>query len=111
MLRFFFFQAEDGIRDVAVTGVQTCALPIARYRGDPVELLTAAGGLAELTADGQPVREIAAADPAARGLIIAPAGAAAAPALDRPVTTNHRHRDTAPHPRQASPDINHQGGR
>src|SRR6478752_9909914 len=28
---FFFFQAEDGIRDVAVTGVQTCALPI--YRG------------------------------------------------------------------------------
>src|SRR2546429_800779 len=27
---FFFFQAEDGIRDVAVTGVQTCALPILR---------------------------------------------------------------------------------
>src|SRR2546429_3903073 len=25
---FFFFQAEDGRRDVAVTGVQTCALPI-----------------------------------------------------------------------------------
>src|SRR2546429_2612201 len=25
---FFFFQAEDGIRDVAVTGVPTCALPI-----------------------------------------------------------------------------------
>src|SRR2546422_3246684 len=31
---FFFFQAEDGIRDVAVTGVQTCALPIS-----PQELL------------------------------------------------------------------------
>src|SRR3989449_4086656 len=29
-LFFFFFQAEDGIRDVAVTGVQTCALPISR---------------------------------------------------------------------------------
>src|SRR2546422_9462405 len=29
-LIFFFFQAEDGIRDVAVTGVQTCALPLAR---------------------------------------------------------------------------------
>src|SRR2546422_8380613 len=29
---FFFFQAEDGIRDVAVTGVQTCALPISRPR-------------------------------------------------------------------------------
>src|SRR2546422_5146651 len=28
LLFFFFFQAEDGIRDVAVTGVQTCALPI-----------------------------------------------------------------------------------
>src|SRR5205809_131107 len=28
MVVFFFFQAEDGIRDVAVTGVQTCALPI-----------------------------------------------------------------------------------
>src|SRR5690606_40138579 len=26
--RFFFFQAEDGIRDFHVTGVQTCALPI-----------------------------------------------------------------------------------
>src|SRR5256884_7178575 len=28
MCGVFFFQAEDGIRDVAVTGVQTCALPI-----------------------------------------------------------------------------------
>src|SRR2546430_6252923 len=28
MLCFFFFQAEDGIRDLTVTGVQTCALPI-----------------------------------------------------------------------------------
>src|SRR5438874_9630789 len=28
MLFFFFFQAEDGIRDLYVTGVQTCALPI-----------------------------------------------------------------------------------
>src|SRR3712207_6874716 len=27
-LFFFFFQAEDGIRDIGVTGVQTCALPI-----------------------------------------------------------------------------------
>src|SRR3989440_788768 len=27
---FFFFQAEDGIRDLIVTGVQTCALPISR---------------------------------------------------------------------------------
>src|SRR5258707_8614138 len=28
LLCFFFFQAEDGIRDIGVTGVQTCALPI-----------------------------------------------------------------------------------
>src|SRR5258708_18578936 len=28
LLHFFFFQAEDGIRDDLVTGVQTCALPI-----------------------------------------------------------------------------------
>src|SRR2546430_10186637 len=28
MAGFFFFQAEDGIRDLTVTGVQTCALPI-----------------------------------------------------------------------------------
>src|SRR2546421_8679701 len=30
--RIFFFQAEDGIRDLIVTGVQTCALPIVTSR-------------------------------------------------------------------------------
>src|SRR2546422_9322954 len=34
---FFFFQAEDGIRDVAVTGVQTCALPIFRFVRDTLQ--------------------------------------------------------------------------
>src|SRR2546429_7240470 len=34
--RVFFFQAEDGIRDVAVTGVQTCALPISRSAARPL---------------------------------------------------------------------------
>src|SRR3712207_8146749 len=38
ILFFFFFQAEDGIRDIGVTGVQTCALPISgpgtRLRSD-----------------------------------------------------------------------------
>src|SRR5207245_3799645 len=29
-INFFFFQAEDGIRDATVTGVQTCALPISQ---------------------------------------------------------------------------------
>src|SRR5215813_10511837 len=32
----FFFQAEDGIRDADVTGVQTCALPILAAAGQPV---------------------------------------------------------------------------
>src|SRR5690606_39475168 len=32
---FFFFQAEDGIRDFHVTGVQTCALPISGFRVRP----------------------------------------------------------------------------
>src|SRR3712207_7484065 len=31
---FFFFQAEDGIRDIGVTGVQTCALPISEYSAE-----------------------------------------------------------------------------
>src|SRR2546425_2104097 len=35
---FFFFQAEDGIRDKLVTGVQTCALPISvRVGGDKMD--------------------------------------------------------------------------
>src|SRR3989449_7249598 len=34
----FFFQAEDGIRDVAVTGVQTCALPILLEKRDRLVL-------------------------------------------------------------------------
>src|SRR5260370_2474047 len=43
---FFFFQAEDGIRDSSVTGVQTCALPICRFGGMGQEkpaVVTAAG--------------------------------------------------------------------
>src|SRR3712207_6901969 len=35
---FFFFQAEDGIRDIGVTGVQTCALPIYRVADAVAEL-------------------------------------------------------------------------
>src|SRR5256885_13131971 len=44
-LFFFFFQAEDGIRDYKVTGVQTCALPISQ-RGDPAHRLGAAADVA-----------------------------------------------------------------
>src|SRR6266404_3125852 len=45
MFFFFFFQAEDGIRDKLVTGVQTCALPISALRSGPaVFALDGAGG-------------------------------------------------------------------
>ena len=37
-LLLFFFQAEDGIRDSPVTGVQTCALPISKSLGDAREV-------------------------------------------------------------------------
>src|SRR5438552_11160068 len=50
---FFFFQAEDGIRDDLVTGVQTCALPICNggfaLRGDVVASGAAAEGKAAVT--------------------------------------------------------------
>src|SRR5206468_4958764 len=42
----FFFQAEDGIRDLIVTGVQTCALPISLFAGGHC-LITGAPGLAK----------------------------------------------------------------
>src|SRR2546422_3770472 len=52
---FFFFQAEDGIRDVAVTGVQTCALPISHFN-HPDELTPAAvRGLGLLADAGIPL--------------------------------------------------------
>ena len=41
----FFFQAEDGIRDIGVTGVQTCALPI--YLPDG-EFQIGAGGIGQM---------------------------------------------------------------
>src|ERR1041385_9493282 len=49
-LFFFFFQAEGGIRDVAVTGVQTCALPIS--------LRLDAGWRPRCVRCGQAVREL-----------------------------------------------------
>src|SRR2546430_2981812 len=48
---FFFFQAEDGIRDLTVTGVQTCALPISSS-GRYVSRLTG-GTLAIIMAGGR----------------------------------------------------------
>src|SRR6266542_6343123 len=53
---FFFFQAEDGIRDATVTGVQTCALPILGmlrpHRGQRPEDDEIEGALEELDAWG-----------------------------------------------------------
>src|SRR5206468_11911718 len=54
----FFFQAEDGIRDLIVTGVQTCALPIYVLRRDVVHVPAhlspelAAGAVARLAGPG-----------------------------------------------------------
>src|SRR3712207_8918078 len=48
--KFFFFQAEDGIRDIGVTGVQTCALPIS-----PLGLERRAALLGHLEAVRDPV--------------------------------------------------------
>src|SRR5256885_6310260 len=45
--RFFFFQAEDGIRDYKVTGVQTCALPICDSKADFTVEVAAAEPLIE----------------------------------------------------------------
>src|SRR5688500_16741327 len=41
---FFFFQAEDGIRDYKVTGVQTCALPISDFYEGLAQIRVTAGG-------------------------------------------------------------------
>src|SRR5438270_10596257 len=49
MCYFFFFQAEDGIRDLTVTGVQTCALPI-YHRLDLIEVAAGPGARPDKTA-------------------------------------------------------------
>src|SRR2546430_7882137 len=49
---FFFFQAEDGIRDLTVTGVQTCALPISRAMCLRRFFLTCAQGGSSKGSDG-----------------------------------------------------------
>src|SRR2546421_6881749 len=47
----FFFQAEDGIRDLIVTGVQTCALPISDVELALLEVEAALGVFAGLEGD------------------------------------------------------------
>src|SRR5688572_31476144 len=58
---FFFFQAEDGIRDLTVTGVQTCALPILAGRShaweEKVKATLNGKTAAEVIAAGQAITE------------------------------------------------------
>src|SRR5699024_11973811 len=54
VVAFFFFQAEDGIRDRNVTGVQTCALPIS-----PIASITCAAGALGMLAIGVGGLEVA----------------------------------------------------
>src|SRR2546425_12108656 len=81
---FFFFQAEDGIRDKLVTGVQTCALPISRSRHrDSVRMsaLLEARGIRKVFAsgDGQPLEVLRGVElEARRGEFVAIVGASGA---------------------------------
>src|SRR2546427_6270301 len=61
LMYFFFFQAEDGIRDLTVTGVQTCALPIFVFVSGAEELRNAIAAIAatkfsQLSPDDTPIR-------------------------------------------------------
>src|SRR6266850_3786641 len=49
---YFFFQAEDGIRDYKVTGVQTCALPILAHDRN-IDLHVCSVGRAPSSSDGK----------------------------------------------------------
>src|SRR2546421_2555293 len=53
---FFFFQAEDGIRDLIVTGVQTCALPILKPFAEAAEKMRAL--VLRLREDGHDIRRL-----------------------------------------------------
>src|SRR5260370_35435051 len=70
---FFFFQAEDGIRDSSVTGVQTCALPILRpdLRHDASNLLNAAGSRIDVCRTQLGRQQITAADDVQRQIAVA----------------------------------------
>src|SRR2546430_7610093 len=53
---FFFFQAEDGIRDLTVTGVQTCALPISNA-ANPI-VVGGANGVPQTTLTTDSTRDV-----------------------------------------------------
>src|SRR5437762_9233323 len=73
----FFFQAEDGIRDTSVTGVQTCALPICRTLDTARHIFASRGiesELAETTGPGHATEIAQRAASEGRGLVIACGG-------------------------------------
>src|SRR2546430_11043279 len=72
----FFFQAEDGIRDLTVTGVQTCALPISGFARCPPPASDARGSRLDPRRSGRGPP----APPAAPALRGAPAALRGAPA-------------------------------
>src|SRR5262244_4285807 len=67
LLFFFFFQAEDGIRDWSVTGVQTCALPI--FPGYRADVGVTSGRIARI---GRTLRDRGRDEIDARGAVVAP---------------------------------------
>src|SRR6266496_283973 len=78
---FFFFQAEDGIRDLYVTGVQTCALPIYDADRDACVPRHDFGldvrvphpvGTATMYSPGRPPRDVAVSDAGPRVHIVLP---------------------------------------
>src|SRR5256885_16135486 len=73
MLFFFFFQAEDGIRDYKVTGVQTCALPIS-VAGLLDDLGIATPHVAGNSLGGWVALELAGIRPVASLTLLSPAG-------------------------------------
>src|SRR2546430_7075903 len=99
----FFLQAEDGIRDLTVTGVQTCALPICE--GDPV----ASDGPVSVSGDGD-YETPAGAAPAAAGTYywVASYGGDAnnegvsSGCADEPVVVGPARARTPPNPRPSS---------
>src|SRR5690606_40607914 len=89
----FFFQAEDGIGDFHVTGVQTCALPIFRRPVDPVGGLPLLDELAQPLTPGLPMG----------GLLGDPLGLGDDPLLDEIGRASCRERGRAP--RRAAPPL------
>src|SRR5256886_12765727 len=84
---FFFFQAEDGIRDLTVTGVQTCALPILNTSGCGAHMKAYGTLLAEDPAWAEHARRFAA---TVRGVAEFLAGAAlAGPLQPVPMTVTY----------------------